>query len=164
MSCAGHWQFPLRFLIKINEIWAALDIGRFLNNPLSKSTKSELSWTLAVSFTIPYQNQRNLSRAGHRWFPLQFLFTCIDHDMGWSPNFTRRCPRFYQNQRNLSCPGHGQFPLQFLSKINKIWAALDIYSFLHNSLSKSKKPEPCWTMSFQSWNLIVSVKNNGFVK
>ena len=30
-------------------------------------------WTLAVSFTIPYQNQRNLSCAGHWQFPLQFL-------------------------------------------------------------------------------------------
>ena len=43
------------------------------NSRTLAATKYEMRWTMTVSFTIAYQNQRNMSCPGHKQFPLQFL-------------------------------------------------------------------------------------------
>ena len=78
MTYDSYRQFPLQFLININEIWPMTAIGHFLYNPLSTSLKYDLWKLWAISITTPYHNHWNMSYDSYGRFPVQFLIKIIE--------------------------------------------------------------------------------------
>jgi len=167
MTYDSYRQFPLQFLININEIWPMTAIGHFLYNPLSTSLKYDLWKLWAISITTPYHNHWNMSYDSYGRFPVQFLIKIIEiwpmaamgnfhynslskslkYDLWllWAISFTTP----YQNHWNVTYDCYGQFPLQLLIKIIEMWPVTAMGYFLYNSLSKSLKYGLCklWAIS-----------------
>ena len=136
MTYDSYRQFPLQFLIKINEIWPMTAMGHFLYNPLSTSLKYDLWKLWAISITIPYHNHWNMSYDSYGWFP-RFLIKIIEIWPMAAMGNSITIP--YQNHWNMTYDCYGSFPLQFLIKIIEIWPMTATCHLPCNSLSKSLK-------------------------
>ena len=117
------------------------------------------TWLLgAISFTIPYQNHRNITYDCNGQFPSQFpiqtdeiwLMTARGRFLYNSVSKSLQDDLWLLGAINMSYDIYGPFPLQFLIKIIEIWPMTAIGNFHRNSLSKSMKYDLLlqWVISF----------------
>ena len=171
MTYDCHGPFPLQFLTKIDEIWYLTARAHFLYNSLATSLKYYLlvlgaisftihdTWLLgALSFTIPYQNLRNVTNDCYEPFPSQFL---IEINEIW--DLTARGHFLYNSLSNFLKDDPwllGVISFTILYQMIEIWPMTAMTHFLYNSLSKSLKYDTCLlgaiflTIPYQThWNM-----------